>query len=142
MENNLNNEVLNNFFKHYESKAIEYYKTSYIKIQEHKLDNKYTASWLYASELVTRALADDFRNASTWEKLLNYYELENKIKKETKRKKINLISKVESLVGKIISLDNIKLDANSNINGYIKGEKGTVSLETIGAGGYNIQRYH
>lgn len=54
---------------------------------------------------------------------------------------VDLIARVEKHIGKIKSLDEVRVDGLA-INGYITGEKGKVELRTIIAGGYNIQCLH
>jgi hypothetical protein len=52
-------------------------------------------------------------------------------------------SKLEQRIGKIVDADCLTIDsATGEINGWVKGEKDTVFIETILAGGYNIQRLH
>ena len=59
---------------------------------------------------------------------------------------LNLINRVVERVGQIIDTKYLRLDSDNRgftiINGRIIGTKGTVRIESIGAGGYNIQRYH
>lgn len=59
---------------------------------------------------------------------------------------LNLINRVVERVGQITDTQYLRLDRDnagySIINGRIIGTKGTVRIESIGAGGYNIQRYH
>ena len=66
---------------------------------------------------------------------------EKHFRKELENKKKNLIAKVKKKVGTIIEVE-VKLNPKGGLDGLIKGEDGTVRIETIGAGGYNIQRYH
>ena len=59
---------------------------------------------------------------------------------------LNMINRVSEKAGKIIDCAGLRLDRDNQgyttINGLIIGEKRAVSIESIGAGGYNIQRYH
>lgn len=59
---------------------------------------------------------------------------------------LNLIDRVVERVGQITDCRGLRLDSDNRgftiINGRIIGTKGTVRIESIGAGGYNIQRYH
>lgn len=51
------------------------------------------------------------------------------------------VSQIEDKVGTILSVD-INRNANLSLDGYVQGEGGAVSIQTIIAGGYNIQRLH
>ena len=59
---------------------------------------------------------------------------------------LNLIDRVTERVGQITDCGYLYLDNDNNgytiINGRIIGTKGECRVESIGAGGYNIQRYH
>ena len=58
----------------------------------------------------------------------------------------NLVNRTVELTGKIIDCSDLYLDRDNNgysiINGLVIGEEGKARVESIGAGGYNIQRYH
>lgn len=59
---------------------------------------------------------------------------------------LDLINRVSAKTGKITSYANLHLDQNNQgfsiLNGYVIGENGTAKVESILAGGYNIQRLH
>ena len=59
---------------------------------------------------------------------------------------LNLINRTVELVGKITDCKCLRLSRDNSgysiINGEIIGENGKCRVESIGAGGYNIQRYH
>lgn len=59
---------------------------------------------------------------------------------------LNMINRVIEKTGKITDCQYLTLDRDNSgytiINGKIIGESGTAKIESIGAGGYNIQRYH
>lgn len=59
---------------------------------------------------------------------------------------INLFNRVIEKTGKITDSQGLVVTQGNNgyavINGFVKGEKGTAVVESIGAGGYNIQKYH
>ena len=59
---------------------------------------------------------------------------------------LNLVNRVSGIVGEITDWSNVKAAAGTQgftvLNGYVVGTQGRCSIESIGAGGYNIQRYH
>jgi len=59
---------------------------------------------------------------------------------------LNLIDRTIEIAGKITDCSYLTLEQDNQgyliINGIVIGEKGKAKVESIGAGGYNIQRYH
>lgn len=66
--------------------------------------------------------------------------------KDSKNIILDLVNRVSAKTGKITSYANLHLDQNNQgfliLNGYVIGENGTANVESILAGGYNIQRLH
>lgn len=54
----------------------------------------------------------------------------------------DIIERTNKITGTITDASNLSIGANGELNGYIIGEKGTAKVNTIGAGGYNIQCFH
>jgi hypothetical protein len=54
---------------------------------------------------------------------------------------LDLYNRIKRETGEIVTWDNITATPKG-LNGYIKGKLGAVNVETIMAGGYNIQRLH
>lgn len=53
-----------------------------------------------------------------------------------------IVARTMDHTGPITDASGLHIGKNGELNGIIKGPKGTVSVQTIGAGGWNIQRYH
>lgn len=64
------------------------------------------------------------------------------LKSEYNRKYDYIIERTNEIVGIITDASCLRIDEKGNLNGYIIGTKGKASVNTIGAGGYNIQCYH
>lgn len=84
----------------------------------------------------------------------NWYEdsflTDEQIKKDNKKLVkeliIDFIKRVEDKVGEITSFSNLYLNRDNQgfaiLNGRVEGTEGTARVESIYAGGYNIQRLH
>ena len=68
--------------------------------------------------------------------------LEKDLKDEAERKYDFIIERTNDIVGEITDASGLKVGAKGDLNGYIKGTRGTAKVQTIGAGGYNIQCFH
>lgn len=68
--------------------------------------------------------------------------LEPIIEKERKAKHVKFINKISSKVGEIVDTSCLHIGVDGNINGYVIGSTGKVSIRTILSGGYNIQCLH
>ena len=76
----------------------------------------------------------------TMEEALN--KLEKDLIQEWNRKYDFIIERTNEIVGTITDASNLKVGMKGDLNGYIIGTKGTAKVQTIGAGGYNIQCFH
>lgn len=88
------------------------------------------------NEEYSRAQRETFRiayNKQLFEEFLN---------KQVAIKEEKLIKTIEKKAGKIIDASHLTIGKDGSINGEIIGEKETVQVETIYAGGYNIRRLH
>lgn len=110
------------------------------EIEENKVDKieQFLDSWLEnAIEFYTKngKLTDtpNYANGEISEKDLIW---------ERNRKSKYITSQVIKRVGKIVDTGYLYIASDGNINGKIIGEKGSVVVETIIAGGYNIQCRH
>jgi len=135
---------LDDAIAHYNSIKDEYVK--FIATPEH--NNIYTrAEWLQAhfgskklgTEAGIRIRGGYYGGDRTYQ---NYQEYMRRIlEREAETKKAKLKAKIANDVGNITDVS-LMIGINGDLNGYVAGDKGSVVVETIGAGGYNIQRYH
>ena len=74
--------------------------------------------------------------------VLDTEKLERDLNREADRKYDFIIERTNEIVGQITDASNLKIGNKGDLNGYIIGTKGTAKVQTIGAGGYNIQCFH
>jgi len=68
--------------------------------------------------------------------------LNKTLEADKKSKMLDLINRINSVVGSITDATGLRISEVGNLNGIIIGSKGSAKVETIGAGGYNIQCFH
>lgn len=68
--------------------------------------------------------------------------LDKDLKYEAERKYDDIIERTNAIVGEITDASRLQINEKGNLDGFILGTKGTAKVETIGAGGYNIQCFH
>lgn len=69
-------------------------------------------------------------------------KLEKDLNAEANRKYDFIIERTNGIVGQITDASNLRIGEKQDLNGYIIGTKGVAKVQTIGAGGYNIQCFH
>lgn len=69
-------------------------------------------------------------------------KLEEDLDDEVRRKRLDLYLRCTAAVGVITDAAGLRVGDNGSINGFVVGENGKASVETVWAGGYNIQRLH
>ena len=68
--------------------------------------------------------------------------LDMALEEEKKVKILDLMNRIERITGKIVDAGFLRIGLKGDLEGVIVGEKGKAKINTIGAGGYNIQCYH
>lgn len=102
------------------------YEVKWVKKQVKVRDGK----WEFASRYLTKDIAEG-------EALLN-----KDLKKEAEAKYDDIIERTNQVVGQITDASKLECNEKGNLDGIIIGTKGIAKVETIGAGGYNIQCFH
>ena len=69
-------------------------------------------------------------------------KLEKDLDEEANRKYDFIIERTNAIVGEITDASDLEVGAKQDLNGYITGTRGRAKVQTIGAGGYNIQCFH
>ena len=79
--------------------------------------------------------------------LSNYSDLDEKgldawLDMEANAKYDDIVARTEAKAGQIVDASMLSVGQKGELNGHVDGTKGSVWIETIGAGGYNIQCFH
>ena len=69
-------------------------------------------------------------------------QLEKDLNEEANRKYDFIIERTNAIVGEITDASGLSIGSKQDLNGFIVGTRGTAKVQTIGAGGYNIQCFH
>ncbi|MFQ3543576.1 hypothetical protein Q7A53_05775 [Halobacillus rhizosphaerae] len=120
--------VRKNFFPNKEQEAI---------LKEHELDYqtiKGKLTYFAGGTVLRMATIYDEEKRLTW--------LNKLLEDDKKFKMLDLIRRINGKIGLITDASNLSISRDGNLNGIIIGEKGKARVETIGAGGYNIQCFH
>lgn len=73
---------------------------------------------------------------------LLYERREDYVERDKELKYIDLVEKVKGICGTITDASCLRVGEKGELNGYIDGDKGSAKVQTFGAGGFNIQRFH
>lgn len=73
---------------------------------------------------------------------INETLLKKSLEKEAQAKYEDLCNRITSVVGEIEDVSGLHIAHTGQLNGVVKGSLGSAKVETIGAGGYNIQCFH
>lgn len=68
--------------------------------------------------------------------------LDKVLETEKKRKLLDLVYRIKDVVGEITDASGLRVNVKLNLDGIVVGTKGKAKVETIGAGGWNIQCFH
>lgn len=137
--------IIREFLDQWEEKTINWYLSKYDEYVDFK-KNEYAAKRKemdlrsFQSYMVNR-FSPNILNWSQWGKEWKSKMLSD-ISKDKQAKYIALIKRVSEKVGNIINAKNLTIGDNGEINGRIDGDLNSVYVETITAGGYNIQVFH
>ncbi len=74
--------------------------------------------------------------------ILDEKKLARELDDEANRKYDFIIQRVTKITGEITDASGLSVGDKGDLNGWIQGASGTAKVETIGAGGYNIQCFH
>lgn len=103
-----------------------------------ELERKWKKDYYSSIDDFTKALVISYRNRT-----IDEDKLIKTIAQEKLNKYFDLVNRITKVVGEIKDASNLSIgEQKGEINGYVDGTKGRVRVETISAGGYNIQRFH
>ena len=125
---------------------LEKYRVASIKFHMEKVEElkswiiaPYTKAMIYADRC--RYVQKHFRTDTIVYAERGPEYLENDIKKDVDAKRQIFMTRIKDKTGEIYSTM-LRIGMNGEINGIVRGEKGVVTVKTIGAGGWNIQKFH
>ena len=139
--------VFDEFLENWKCKAKEFYLREIEKLEEYDKETEKKRKTIndYKEE---REYSHDryIKKQNLFSNLILSHPREKEIDRmldgEVKNKKLDLITRSEKVVGKILDGNKLTIGDNGSINGVIIGDKGRAEIKTIYAGGYNIQCLH
>ncbi|AZJ44162.1 hypothetical protein [Bacillus velezensis] len=131
--------------KHKIAERVKLSKEEALKINSDLIANQverrraYKEEQKYLKNLEFSRVAKDFieMHPKYFEKNVKSY-----LDSEAYVKKVKLLSRIKKEVGQITNAADLYISNNGEINGIVHGEKGSINVETVSAGGINVQCFH
>jgi hypothetical protein len=140
LENIPNVQVVEEFLNNWKNKTIAYYIGRVEALRQFKVDNK-DVEYDERMKLINKNFRKDIQHYESYGR--EYKEkLVIDIERDLIAKRIDLYKRCADVVGIITDASGLYCGMDGNINGYVVGDRNRAIVETIGAGGYNIQQYH
>jgi hypothetical protein len=128
--------------KKYEERRAEFYGKvrGYYELQKVERNGRVYEKEVKVEDGEWEHLAHYLNRGKNTEEVMAYIKKE--IDKEADRKYDFIIERVNAICGVVVDASNLRVGAKDDLNGIIVGERGNARVQTIGAGGYNIQCFH
>lgn len=140
--------AIDEFLNQWEAKAIDYYLNAVDEYRAERYriehDSGYGSLGLENRLIIKRDLAKKY-GAFTIElsdRGIDEDWLKVQMDREADRKRKDLISRITKTTGEIVNASGLHIGDNGSINGIVEGTDCKAMVETIMAGGYNIQCLH
>lgn len=108
--------------------------------QRSEIKSVFEMRFAFLNPYLERAYNPETNCYDAWK--LDTKKLDKDLQAEWERKYDFIIERTNEIVGKITDASSLKIGNKGDLNGLIYGTKGTAKVQTIGAGGYNIQCFH
>lgn len=131
--------AIREYLNEWKKSAQEYYEAQYKEMSE-QLDQLKKTDWEGRNKLRNKYGKFVFEASYYKSNVSGYFEKE--INQEAEAKYYNIVTKVTKICGEITNANYLHIAKNGEINGYIEGTEANAYVETITAGGYNVQRFH
>lgn len=140
-------EAIINFIEQWKVEAKRFYTAiheEYLEIenQGRRADGRVTGEMIKEHARLRRAFVEKYGKGTAEIVAYSFYRIDEILEKDAKSRITKLIAKVEKKAGKIVDARDLYFGSDGTLNGVVVGEKETVHVETILAGGYNIQCLH
>lgn len=120
-------------FKQARAELVEQWVASDIKAREIMLSKKKELSYKEFRELYRYTAEEDLSHTDAEFRKIEEQEADMWL--------INLYNRVKEITGEVTDCSSLYWGGKC-LDGFVIGKSGKARVETIGAGGYNIQRYH
>ena len=155
-DNSRNVEAIINFLNGWADRVYDWYCKEFANYQVAYSDHVQKMEQYIEFGTVKRGKYDEYREAykrfnQTWNFLYTYLDSKRdfdnlKFKKELeqdkKAKYDDIVNRANKICGTIKDASGLSIGEKGELNGLVIGDRGRAYIETIGAGGYNIQCFH
>ncbi len=110
-----------------------------IEAKRRESEKNFNAKWSFITPYIKW---EQNKETFKYEWVFDLDKLNKDLDQEANAKYDFIIERTNAIVGTIKDTMGLKIGAKGDLNGYIIGDRGTAKVQTIGAGGYNIQCFH
>ena len=155
-DNSRNVEAIISFLNMWADRVFDWYCTAFANYQVAFADYKMKIAKLEDRYTVSRESYKEYKETkkkfdSRWNFLYPYIDSKRKLDTEKIHKELeqdkkakydDIINRANKICGTITDATGLSVGEKGELNGLVIGDRGMAYIETIGAGGYNIQCFH